>query len=157
MAVLEPTRLQYPTRTLQAFGRIEAKAEVVAKVAAFTPPQVASAMQDPRITTLARAMGDPAYHFPSGSKVNLTWDKDGEIIATGLTIENRFWSISDIVKLGLINERGLGSGTVIQPSPWCSRQSLPITSGRTTPPRWLVGRTCNQEGRWRGEIPPALP
>jgi hypothetical protein len=106
MAVLEPTRLQYPTRTLQAFGRIEAKAEVVAKVAAFTPPQVASAMQDPRITTLARAMGDPAYHFPSGSKVNLTWDKDGEIIATGLTIENRFWSISDIVKLGLINERG---------------------------------------------------
>jgi hypothetical protein len=44
---------------------------------------------------------------PTGSRVNLTWDEDGEIIATGLTIENRrFWSIADIVKLGLINERG---------------------------------------------------
>jgi hypothetical protein len=36
---------------------------------------------------------DPLYHFPTGSRVNLTWDEDGEIIATGLTIENhRFWS-----------------------------------------------------------------
>ena len=32
--------------------------------------------------------GDPLYHFPTGSRVNLTWDKDGEVIATGLTIEN---------------------------------------------------------------------
>jgi hypothetical protein len=32
--------------------------------------------------------GDPRYHFP------------------GLTIENLFWSIANIVKLGMINERG---------------------------------------------------
>jgi hypothetical protein len=32
--------------------------------------------------------GDPLYHSPTGSRVNLTWDKDGEVIAPGLTIEN---------------------------------------------------------------------
>jgi len=58
------------------------------------------------VTALAKAMADPDYHFPTGSIPNLTFDDDDEIIATGLTIENRFWSISDIVKLGLINERG---------------------------------------------------
>jgi hypothetical protein len=37
--------------------------------------------------------GDPLYHFPTGSRVNMTRDEDGEIVATGLTIENRrFWS-----------------------------------------------------------------
>jgi hypothetical protein len=51
-------------------------------------------------------MGDKDYHFPSGSIPNLTFDENDEIIATGLTIEGRFWSVSDIVKLGLINERG---------------------------------------------------
>jgi hypothetical protein len=62
---------------------------------------------DPRWYGTGEETGDPLYHFPTGSRVNLTWDEDGEIIATGLTIENRrFWSIADIVKLGLINERG---------------------------------------------------
>jgi hypothetical protein len=51
-------------------------------------------------------MGHKDYHLPTGSIASLSFDDDGEIIATGLTIEGRFWSILDIVKLGLINERG---------------------------------------------------
>jgi hypothetical protein len=74
------------------------------EAAAKAPPT--PAVVDPRVTTLARAMGDPDYHFPSGSRVNLTFDGNDEVVATGLTIESRFWSIADIVKLGLINERG---------------------------------------------------
>jgi hypothetical protein len=66
-----------------------------------TPPVV-----DPRITTLARAMGHRDYQLPTGAIASLTFDDDGEIIATGLTIEGRFWSISDIVKLQLIDHRG---------------------------------------------------
>jgi hypothetical protein len=58
------------------------------------------------VTRLAKAMGDPDYHFPTGSQVHLDWDENEEIIATGLTLEGRFWSIEDIVKLGLINDRG---------------------------------------------------
>jgi hypothetical protein len=81
---LEPTRLQYPSRA-QALGRIEAKVDALVEMgaaqAAPTPPQ------DPRITTLARAMGDPDYHLPSGAIANLRFDDDGEVIATGLTIE----------------------------------------------------------------------
>jgi hypothetical protein len=104
----EPTRLVYP-RTLQALGRIEAKLDVLVNMevgsnAPSTPPT--SPPQDPRITTLARAMGHKDYHLPTGAIASLTFDDDGEIIATGLTLEGRFWSISDIVKLGLINERG---------------------------------------------------
>jgi hypothetical protein len=38
--------------------------------------------------------------------VNLTRDENDEVVATGLTIEGRFWSVSDIVKLGLIDGRG---------------------------------------------------
>jgi hypothetical protein len=62
--------------------------------------------QSPEVTTLAKAMADPDYHLPTGSTVHLDWDDDEELIATGLTIEGRFWSVSDIVKLGLINDRG---------------------------------------------------
>jgi hypothetical protein len=79
---------------------IDAKLDRLVEVVTPTPPQ------DPRVTTLARAMGHVDYHLPTGSIASLTFDDDGEIIATGLTIEGRFWSISDIVKLGLINERG---------------------------------------------------
>jgi hypothetical protein len=62
---------------------------------------------DPRWYGTGEETGDPLWHFPTGSRVNLTWDEDGEIMAAGLTIENRrVWSIADIVKLGLINERG---------------------------------------------------
>jgi hypothetical protein len=74
---------------------------VAAKPSSPTP-----AVVDPRVVQLARSMGDPLYHFPSGSRVNLTFDENDEVIATGLTIEDRFWSVSDIVKLGLINEYG---------------------------------------------------
>jgi hypothetical protein len=35
-------------------------------------------------------MGDPDYHFPTGSTVSLDWDDKDEIIATGLTLEGRF-------------------------------------------------------------------
>jgi hypothetical protein len=109
----EPTRLTYPARTYQAIGRIDGKLDAVkqgimsegrTEVAAkpsFPPPD-----EDPRVTALARAMGHKDYHLPTGAIASLTFDDDDEIIATGLTIEGRFWSISDIVKLGLINERG---------------------------------------------------
>jgi hypothetical protein len=82
---------------------LDAKVDRLVMEVAKAPP---APPQDPRVTALAKAMGDKDYHFPTGSTVSLTFDDDDEIIATGLTIENRFWSISDIVKLGLINERG---------------------------------------------------
>jgi hypothetical protein len=80
--------------------RIDSQLDRLVEVVTPTPPQ------DPRVTTLARAMGHKDYHLPTGSIASLSFDDDGEIIATGLTMEGRFWSILDIVKLGLINERG---------------------------------------------------
>jgi hypothetical protein len=82
---------------------MESKANVLVEMVAAKPP---TPPQDPRVTALAKAMGDPDYHLPTGSTVHLDWDDDEELIATGLTIEGRFWSVSDIVKLGLINDRG---------------------------------------------------
>ena len=82
---------------------IDAKMDVLVREVVKAPP---APPQPSAVTALAKAMGDPDYHFPTGSTVSLTFDDDDEIIATGLTIEGRFWSISDIVKLGLINERG---------------------------------------------------
>jgi hypothetical protein len=87
----------------ERLATMDAKVDQLVKGAAQAPP---TPPQDPRVARLAKAMGDPLYHFPSGAQVNLTWDEDGEVIATGLTLEGRFWSVSDIVKLGLINERG---------------------------------------------------
>jgi hypothetical protein len=78
---------------------IDAKLDRLVEAVTPTPPQ------DPRVTTLARAMGHVDYHLPTGAIASLTFDDNGEIVATGLTIEGRFWSISDIVKLGLINKR----------------------------------------------------
>jgi hypothetical protein len=83
---------------------MEAKVDVLVKEAGASP--LPKPPQSPAVTTLARAMGDPDYHFPTGSTVHLDWDENEEIIATGLTIEGRFWSIEHIVKLGLINDRG---------------------------------------------------
>ena len=80
--------------------------EVAAKAPPAPPQGSPTAAQDPRITTLARAMGDELYHFPTGAIPSLTFDDEGEIVATGLTLEGRFWSIQDIVALGLINDRG---------------------------------------------------
>jgi hypothetical protein len=102
------TRLQYPARTYQALGRIDGKLDAVTQgmgVVAAKPSSPPPA-EDPRMTALAKAMGDPLYHFPRGAQVSLTWDENEEIIATGLTLEGRFWSVSDIVKLGLIDGRG---------------------------------------------------
>jgi hypothetical protein len=82
---------------------MESKVNVLVEMVAAKPP---TPPQDPRVTALAKAMGDPDYHLPTGSTVHLDWDDDEELIATGLTIEGRFWSVSDIVKLGLINDRG---------------------------------------------------
>jgi hypothetical protein len=81
---------------------MEVKVDVLLEVAKAPP----SSPQSPAVTALAKAMGDPDYHFPTGSTVSLDWDDDEELIATGITLEGRFWSISDIVKLGLINDRG---------------------------------------------------
>jgi hypothetical protein len=86
--------------TRARMDRIDSQLDRLVEVVTPTPPQ------DPRVTTLARAMGHRDYHLPTGAIASLTWDGDGEIIATGLTIEGRFWSVSDIVALGLINERG---------------------------------------------------
>jgi hypothetical protein len=99
---------------------MEAKVNVlVTEAAKLAPP---APPQSPAVTALAKAMGDKDYHFPTGSTASLDWDENEEIIASGLTIEGRFWSVEDIVKLGLINEGGLGCGIDIQPSPWRSRQ-----------------------------------
>jgi hypothetical protein len=98
--------------TLVRLRRVENSLDTLLRISAgeergvAAKPSSTAAPQDPRVVSLARAMGDPLYHFPSGSKVNLTRDEDGEIVATGLTIENRFWSVRDIVKLELINDRG---------------------------------------------------
>jgi hypothetical protein len=88
----------------ERLATMEMKVDVLVKEAGASP--LPKPPQDPRITTLARAMGDPDYHFPTGSTVHLDWDEKEEIIATGLTIEGRFWSVEDIVKLGFINDRG---------------------------------------------------
>jgi hypothetical protein len=60
---------------------IDAKLDRLVEVVTPTPPQ------DPRVITLARAMGHKDYHLPTGSIASLTFDDDNEIIATGLTIE----------------------------------------------------------------------
>jgi hypothetical protein len=87
--------------------QLEAKVDTLVEMgAAAKPSSTPQEPADPRMTTLARAMGHEDYHFPTGSTVSLTWDENDEVVATGLTIEGRFWSISDIVKLGLINDRG---------------------------------------------------
>jgi hypothetical protein len=95
---------------------IDAKLDKLVEVVTPTPPQ------DPRVTTLARAMGHKDYHLPTGSIASLTFNDDYEIIATGLTLEGRFWSISDIVKLGPSMSVGLGCGVATRQSPTCSRQ-----------------------------------
>jgi hypothetical protein len=104
MSVLSsnPTVIRREERLLARarMERIDAQLDRLVEAVTPTPPQ------DPRVTTLAKEMGHKDYHLPTGSIASLTFDDDGEIIATGLTIEGRFWSISDIVKLGLINERG---------------------------------------------------
>jgi hypothetical protein len=88
----------------ERLAMMEAKIDVVVREAVKLAPPAPP--QSPAVAALARAMADPDYHFPTGSTVSLDWDDDEELIATGLTIENRFWSVEDIVKLGLINERG---------------------------------------------------
>ncbi len=83
---------------------MEAKVNVlVTEAAKLAPP---APPQSPAVTALAKAMGDKDYHFPTGSTASLDWDENEEIFATGLTIEGRFWSVEDSVKLGLINDRG---------------------------------------------------
>ena len=87
----------------ERLAAMDAKVDVLVKEVGASP--LPKPPQDPGIAALARAMGDPDYHFPTGSTVHLDWDENEEIIATGLTIEGRFWSIEHIVKLGLINDR----------------------------------------------------
>ena len=87
----------------ERLAAMEAKVDVLVREVAKAPPKPP---EDPQVTALAKAMGDKDYHFPTGSQVHLDWDENEEIIATGLTLEGRFWSVSDIVKLGLINDRG---------------------------------------------------
>ena len=78
----------------------------MAKEVGSDAPSTPTPPQDPRVTTFARAKGHKDYPLPTGSIASLTFNDDYEIIATGLTLEGRFWSILDVVKLGLINERG---------------------------------------------------
>ena len=52
------------------------------------------------------AGGAGRQHEGSCRRVVRGFDDDDEIICTGLTLENRFWSIESIVKLGLIDDRG---------------------------------------------------
>jgi hypothetical protein len=69
-------------------------------VAVSTPPE------DPRVTALAIAMGERLWHAPADAKVSCIMTDEGDIRATGLTLEGRFWSVEDIVACDLINERG---------------------------------------------------
>ena len=85
----------------EAFDK--AMGKMGAAAAAPTPPKPA---EDPSVTALAKAWGDADHHLPTGAIPSLTFNEDDEIVCTGLTIEGRFWSIQDIVALGLINERG---------------------------------------------------
>jgi hypothetical protein len=89
--------------------RIDAQLDTLAAMSrevAKAPPTPTPAVVDPRVTALASAMSDPLYHFPRGAQVSLTFDDNDEVIATGLTIAGRFWSIESIIACGLINERG---------------------------------------------------
>jgi hypothetical protein len=129
----------------ERLAAIDAKVNVLvkeaAKLAPPTPPQ------SPEVTALAQAMADPDFHLPTSAIVSLDWDEKEELIATGLTIEGRFWSIEDIVALGLINDRGACCGRVGRQSIWPYRQSTTTTSGPTMPPLRLVGRASNQYSR----------
>jgi hypothetical protein len=87
----------------ERLAAMEAKVDTLVEGWVKPPPKPP---QDPLVTTLAKAMGHKDYHFPTGSQVHLDWDENEEIIATGLTLEGRFWPIEDVVKLGLINDRG---------------------------------------------------
>jgi hypothetical protein len=86
-------------------GKVMALAAMM-EVGSNAPSAPPKPPEDPAVTALAKAMGDELYHFPAGAIPSLTFNDNDEIIATGLTLEGRFWSISDIVKLGLINDRG---------------------------------------------------
>jgi hypothetical protein len=90
----------------ERLAAMDAKVDRLVREVAMAPPKPTPPPQDPAVTALAKAMGDELYHFPTGAIPSLTINDDDEIICTGLTLGGRFWSISDIVKLGLINERG---------------------------------------------------
>jgi hypothetical protein len=80
--------------------------QLVREAAKLAPPKPTPPPEDPAVAALARAMTHPDYHLPTSAIPSMAFDDDDELVVTGLTIENRFWSVADIVKLGLINERG---------------------------------------------------
>jgi hypothetical protein len=91
-------------------GREEGYAQEMARMGAAakpsSPPQDPAKVASPQVTALAKAMGDKLYHFPTGAIPSLTFNDEDEIVATGITLEGRFWSVQDIVALKLIDERG---------------------------------------------------
>jgi hypothetical protein len=77
--------------------------KLLEEAAKLAPPK---SPQDPRVTALAKAWADPDHHLPTSAIPSLAFDDDDEIICIGITLEDRFWSLEDIVQCGLINERG---------------------------------------------------
>ena len=60
---------------------------------------------DPRVEALSIEMADRLWHAPANARVSTTMTDDG-VRATGLTLENRFWSVEDIIECGMINPHG---------------------------------------------------
>jgi hypothetical protein len=124
-------------------GKVDQLVREVAKLAPPAPPQ--RPPQDPQVAALAKAMADPDYHLPTGAVPSLTFDDDDEIIATGLTLEGRFWSIDSIVKLGLINERGAWLWSRYS----AISHALPPAPGTLLRPHWkaeVAGRAYERGG-----------
>ena len=98
-------QLAIQARMAQIESKVD-RALALGREAAKEPSTPAKPPEDPAVVALAKAMGDKDYHLPTGAIPSLTFNEDDEIVCTGLTIEGRFWSVSNIVALGLINERG---------------------------------------------------
>ena len=93
----------YRRTTREVVEDLEAKLDTCIKGAAKAAPTPPA--EDPRVKQLARAMGDRLYHFPTGARPHLTFDEEGEMIATGITLCGRFWYVKDIIFLDFIKGR----------------------------------------------------
>ena len=118
---------------------VEAKLDTCIKGAAKAAPTPPPA-EDPRVKALARAMGHRDYYFPTGARPHLTFDEDGEPIATGITLCGRFWSVRDIIFLDFIKGRvwdwnrfnavNAALGPVTTPGEWIRPHSAAARPGR---------------------------
>jgi hypothetical protein len=66
------------------------------------------AVVDPRITTLARAIGQDKILLPTAVIINRAWANDGsdEMIATSITFDRLTFTISEAFRLGILTPDG---------------------------------------------------